>query len=231
MASRVYSYTLLPLDPPSRLVRSMGNVARKAWQVRAARSEHLQATSCWGVLRPRLPRMVELQCTAIFRYSLVRLFLSMRHTPLVLTASRSFQDVQKLSPMETSMRFIPESLSGMLTNTVAGFLVEYVSGELLGGFGVVATVVRAVPPCPAVCCSRPCRPPLGLGRDLRDDRPRGVLLAQRVLRRGPHARSRHDLHRRQPVHDLLHGREEPSARRRAVLHRHPRTSLSTHLHA
>ena len=68
--------------------------------------------------------------------------------------------------------------------------------------------------------------PLGLGRHLRHDRPRGVLLAQRVHRRRPHARRRHDLHRRQPVHDLLHGREEPGARRRAVLHRHPRTSMS-----
>ena len=44
------------------------------------------------------------------------------------------------------MRLIPESLSGMIINTVAGFLVEYVSGEWLGGFGVAATVVCALIP-------------------------------------------------------------------------------------
>jgi hypothetical protein len=43
--------------------------------------------------------------------------------------------------METSIRFIPESLSGMTINAVAGWLVEYVSSAWLGGFGVVATVV------------------------------------------------------------------------------------------
>jgi hypothetical protein len=43
--------------------------------------------------------------------------------------------------METSIRFIPESLSGMTINTLAGWLVEYVSSAWLGGFGVVATVV------------------------------------------------------------------------------------------
>ena len=44
--------------------------------------------------------------------------------------------------METSIRFIPESLSGMIINTLAGWLVEYVSSGWLGGFGVVATIVR-----------------------------------------------------------------------------------------
>ena len=141
MASRIYSHTLLPLDSPSRFLRSMGNTARKAWKARAARREHLQPTPCRSLLRPRLPRVVEFQCSAVFRYSLVRPLLSLQHNPFVLTASRSFQDVQKLTPMETSIRFIPESLSGMITNTVAGLLVEYVSGEWLGGFGVVATVV------------------------------------------------------------------------------------------
>ena len=43
--------------------------------------------------------------------------------------------------MDTSIRFIPESLSGMAINTAAGWLVEYVSSAWLGGFGVVATVV------------------------------------------------------------------------------------------
>jgi len=43
--------------------------------------------------------------------------------------------------METSIRFIPESLSGMTINAVAGWLVEYVSSAWLGAFGVVATVV------------------------------------------------------------------------------------------
>jgi hypothetical protein len=46
--------------------------------------------------------------------------------------------------METSMRFIPESLSGMTINAVAGFLVEYVSSAWLGAFGVTATVVCAL---------------------------------------------------------------------------------------
>jgi len=43
--------------------------------------------------------------------------------------------------METSIRFIPESLSGMAINALAGWLVEYVSSARLGGFGVVATIV------------------------------------------------------------------------------------------
>jgi hypothetical protein len=66
-------------------------------------------------------------------YSLIRPPLPSRPYSLVLTPSRSFQDVQKLSPMETSIRFIPESLSGMTINILAGWLVEYVSSAWLGG--------------------------------------------------------------------------------------------------
>jgi hypothetical protein len=66
------SHTLLSLDPPSCVVRSMGNTTRKAWQIRTASHEHLQATPCRGVLRSRLPRVVELQRPTVFYYSLVR---------------------------------------------------------------------------------------------------------------------------------------------------------------
>jgi len=72
MASRIYPHTLLPLDSPSRVVRSMGNTPRKSWQICPAPCEHFQATSCRSILRSRLPRVVELQRTTVFHYSLVR---------------------------------------------------------------------------------------------------------------------------------------------------------------
>ena len=46
--------------------------------------------------------------------------------------------------METSIRFIPELLSGMVVNAVAGWLVEYVSTSSLGGVAVAATVVSTL---------------------------------------------------------------------------------------
>jgi len=52
--------------------------------------------------------------------------------------------------METSIRFIPESLSGMIINTLAGWLVEYVSSAWLGGFGVLATIVCSFNPLEAL---------------------------------------------------------------------------------
>jgi hypothetical protein len=138
MASRIYPHTLLSLDPPSRVVPSMGNTTRKARQTCTSLHEPLQATSCWSVLCSCLPRLVEPQRPTIFHYSLVCPPLPSRPYPPRID---SFQVVQKLSPMETSIRFIPESLSGMAIDTFAGWLVEYVSSAWLGGFGVVATIV------------------------------------------------------------------------------------------
>ena len=50
----------------------MGNTTREAWQVRAARYEHLQTTARRGILRPHLPRMVVFQRAAVLHYPLVR---------------------------------------------------------------------------------------------------------------------------------------------------------------
>jgi len=72
MASRIYPNTLLSLDPPSCFVPSMGNTTRTARQTCTTLHEPLQATPCWSVLRPRLPRVVELQRPTIFHYPLVR---------------------------------------------------------------------------------------------------------------------------------------------------------------
>src|SRR5882757_199561 len=110
MAGCIYPHTLLSLDPPSRVVHSMGNSTRKEWPTCTARGEHLQATPCWSILRSCLPRVVELQRTTVFHNSLVRPLFPLNHSPPLLTPGGSFQDVQKLSPMDTSIRFIPESL-------------------------------------------------------------------------------------------------------------------------
>src|SRR5258706_11582075 len=72
MAGSVYPHTLLPLDSPSHFVHSMGNTTRKEWKTCIARREDLQATPCWSILRSCLPRVVELQRTTVFHYSLVR---------------------------------------------------------------------------------------------------------------------------------------------------------------
>ncbi|TFK52814.1 MFS general substrate transporter, partial [Heliocybe sulcata] len=54
-----------------------------------------------------------------------------------------FQDVQRLSPAQTGIRFIPESLSGIVVNTATGWLVEYLPGQWLNAFGVMTTVASA----------------------------------------------------------------------------------------
>lgn len=51
-----------------------------------------------------------------------------------------FQDVQKLTPLHTSIAFIPEAISGMIVNALSGLVVEYVSGEKLNAFGAGSLV-------------------------------------------------------------------------------------------
>ncbi|KZT26051.1 MFS general substrate transporter [Neolentinus lepideus HHB14362 ss-1] len=55
-----------------------------------------------------------------------------------------YQDVQHLSPAHTGIRFIPESLSGVVVNTATGWLVEYVPGQWLNAFGVGTTASSAI---------------------------------------------------------------------------------------
>ncbi|EPQ50753.1 MFS general substrate transporter, partial [Gloeophyllum trabeum ATCC 11539] len=54
-----------------------------------------------------------------------------------------YQDVQYLTPAQTGIRFIPESISGVVVNTATGWLVEYLPGEWLNAFGVGTTVASS----------------------------------------------------------------------------------------
>ncbi|TFK57587.1 major facilitator superfamily MFS-1 [Heliocybe sulcata] len=55
-----------------------------------------------------------------------------------------YQDVQKLSPLDTGIRFIPESISGLIVNTLSGFIVEYIPGERLNAFGAGSLAASAL---------------------------------------------------------------------------------------
>ncbi|TFK56095.1 MFS general substrate transporter [Heliocybe sulcata] len=54
-----------------------------------------------------------------------------------------YQDVQLLSPSQTGLRFIPEAISGVVLNTLIGWLVEYVPGQWLNAVGACAIIASA----------------------------------------------------------------------------------------
>ncbi|EIM80377.1 MFS general substrate transporter, partial [Stereum hirsutum FP-91666 SS1] len=52
-----------------------------------------------------------------------------------------FQQVNLLTPMQTAVRFIPVAISGIVVNTLTGFVMNRVSGYIIMGIGLLASIV------------------------------------------------------------------------------------------
>lgn len=55
-----------------------------------------------------------------------------------------FQEVQHISALQTSIRFLPMVVTGVLTNIVAGYLVAKVDVNMLVGVSAVITTIAPV---------------------------------------------------------------------------------------
>src|SRR4051812_37454121 len=62
--------------------------------------------------------------------------------PYIIKLTRdSFQEAQLLSPIQTSIRFLPTVACGIVTNIVTGFSVKYVSANVLVTTSTILTGV------------------------------------------------------------------------------------------
>lgn len=55
-----------------------------------------------------------------------------------------FQDIQKISALQASIRFLPMAVVGVLTNSVAAYLVVKVNVNILLGISAVITAVSPI---------------------------------------------------------------------------------------
>ncbi|KAF2159896.1 hypothetical protein M409DRAFT_29706 [Zasmidium cellare ATCC 36951] len=55
-----------------------------------------------------------------------------------------FQEVQDISPLQTSLRFLPMTVVGLLVNPIAGFLVARANVNTLLGVSAVITAVAPI---------------------------------------------------------------------------------------
>lgn len=60
------------------------------------------------------------------------------------TTTLFFQDVQSISALQASIRFLPMAVVGVLTNTVAAYLVVKVNVNVLLGVSAVITAVSPI---------------------------------------------------------------------------------------